>query len=64
MHPETRYARAGSIHIAYQVFGDGPVDLVFVPGWVSHVDVFWDEPIVARFLLRLAEFSRVILFDK
>ena len=64
MLPETRYARAGSIHIAYQVFGDGPVDLVLVPGWVSHVDVFWDEPIVARFLLRLAEFSRVILFDK
>lgn len=64
MVPETHYAHAGSISIAYQVFGDGPVDLVLVPGWVSHVDVFWDEPIVARFLLRLAQFSRVILFDK
>jgi pimeloyl-ACP methyl ester carboxylesterase len=64
MIPETHYARANSIHIAYQVFGGGPVDLVLVPGWVSHIDVFWDEPIAARFLLGLAEFSRVILFDK
>ena len=64
MIPQTRYARAGGVHIAYQAFGNGPVDLVLVPGWVSNVDVFWDEPVVARFLLRLAEFSRVILFDK
>jgi pimeloyl-ACP methyl ester carboxylesterase len=64
MVPQTHYARNGSVNIAYQVFGDGPVDLVIVPGWVSNVDVFWDEPIVARFLLRLADFSRVILFDK
>lgn len=64
MIPETRYARAGSVNIAYQVFGSGSVDLVLVPGWVSNVDVFWDEPIVARFLSRLGEFSRVILFDK
>lgn len=62
--PQTRYAQSDSVNIAYQVFGSGPVDLVLVPGWVSNVDVFWDEPIVARFLLRLAEFSRVILFDK
>ena len=64
MIPDTRYARAGDVHIAYQVFGSGSFDLVLVPGWVSNVDVFWDEPLVARFLLRLAEFSRVILFDK
>ena len=64
MVPQTQYARAGSVHIAYQVFGEGPVDLVLVPGWVSNVDVFWDEPIVARFLQGLAAFCRVILFDK
>jgi pimeloyl-ACP methyl ester carboxylesterase len=64
MLPQTRYAKSDSINIAYQVFGTGPVDLVLVPGWVSNVDVFWDEPVVARFLLRLAEFSRVVLFDK
>ena len=64
MLPQTRYAKSDSVNIAYQVFGSGPVDLVLVPGWVSNVDVFWDEPVVARFLLRLAEFSRVVLFDK
>jgi hypothetical protein len=42
--PETRYARSGDVNIAYQVFGDGPRDLVFVPGWVSNVDFFWEEP--------------------
>jgi pimeloyl-ACP methyl ester carboxylesterase len=62
--PETRYARTGSVNIAYQVFGDGPHDLILVPGWVSNVDVFWDEPVVARFFQALASFSRVILFDK
>lgn len=64
MTPQTRYAQSGSISIAYQVFGEGPIDLVLVPGWVSNIDVFWDEPIVVRFLQQLAEFSRVILFDK
>jgi pimeloyl-ACP methyl ester carboxylesterase len=62
--PETRYARAGATHIAYQVFGEGPRDLVLVPGWISNVDVFWDEPVVARFLRALATFNRVLLFDK
>ena len=62
--PETRYARSGSVNIAYQVFGDGPVDIVFVMGWVSHLEYFWTEPSFARFLRRLASFSRVILFDK
>ncbi|HKG24314.1 MAG TPA: alpha/beta hydrolase, partial [Thermomicrobiales bacterium] len=61
---ETRYARSGDVHIAYQVVGDGPLDLVFVMGWVSHIDSFWEEPRVARFLRRLASFSRLILFDK
>ncbi len=64
MTPETRYARSGDINIAYQVVGDGPRDLILVPGWVSNVEVFWEEPAVARFLRRLASFSRLILFDK
>ena len=50
--------------IAYQVVGDGPLDLVWVPGWVSHVEAIWEEPSAARFLERLASFSRLILFDK
>lgn len=62
--PETRYARSGDVNIAYQVVGDGPVDLVFVMGWVSHLEYFWREPSFARFLRRLASFSRLILFDK
>ncbi len=62
--PETRYARSGDVNIAYQVVGDGPLDLVFVMGWVSHLEYFWREPSVARFLRRLATFSRLILFDK
>lgn len=61
---ETRYARSGDVHIAYQVVGEGPLDLVFVMGWVSSIDFFWAEPRVARFLKRLASFSRLILFDK
>ncbi len=61
---ETRYAKSGDVHIAYQVVGHGPLDLVFVMGWVSSIDWFWAEPRVARFLRRLASFSRLILFDK
>jgi pimeloyl-ACP methyl ester carboxylesterase len=64
MIPETRYARSGEVNIAYQTLGKGPADLVLVPGWVSNVDVFWEEPALARFLTRLASFSRLILFDK
>jgi pimeloyl-ACP methyl ester carboxylesterase/DNA-binding winged helix-turn-helix (wHTH) protein/class 3 adenylate cyclase len=59
-----QYARSGDVNIAYQVCGDGPVDLVFVMGWVSHLEYFWKEPSFARFLSRLASFSRLILFDK
>jgi pimeloyl-ACP methyl ester carboxylesterase/DNA-binding winged helix-turn-helix (wHTH) protein len=62
--PETMYARSGDVNIAYQVVGDAPLDLVFVMGWVSHLEYFWREPSFARFLLRLASFSRLILFDK
>ena len=64
-HPETRYAKtADGVHIAYQVVGEGPVDMVFVMGWVTNIEVMWDDPGFARFLDRLATFSRLILFDK
>jgi pimeloyl-ACP methyl ester carboxylesterase len=59
-----RYARSGDVNIAYQVLGSGPIDLVFVMGWVSHLEYYWREPSFARFLRRLARFSRLILFDK
>src|SRR5687767_2383052 len=62
--PETMYARSGDVNIAYQVIGDAPLDLVFVMGWVSHLEYFWREPSFAKFLLRLASFARLILFDK
>src|SRR5262245_22740222 len=61
---ETRYARSGDLSIAYQVVGEGPFDLVYVPGWVSNIDLMWDEPGYAAFLERLASFSRLIIFDK
>jgi pimeloyl-ACP methyl ester carboxylesterase len=63
--PETRYAKAADgVHIAYQVVGEGPIDLVFVMGWTTNIEAMWDEPRLARFLSRLASFSRLILFDK
>jgi pimeloyl-ACP methyl ester carboxylesterase len=62
--PVTRYAKSGDLNIAYQVVGEGPLDLVYVPGWISNVERAWDEPTYARFLTRLASFSRLILFDK
>ena len=64
MVPQTRYAKSGGVSIAYQVIGNGPIDLVLVPGWVSNLDVFWEEPRLERLLTRLASFSRLILFDK
>jgi pimeloyl-ACP methyl ester carboxylesterase len=64
MKPQTRYARSGDVSIAYQVVGDGPRDLVLVAGWVTNIEVLWEEPSMARFLQRLAGFSRLILFDK
>ena len=62
--PETRYAKGRNGFVAYQEIGDGPVDLVFIPDWVTNVEVMWDEPSLARFLRRLASFSRLICFDK
>jgi class 3 adenylate cyclase len=62
--PKTRYARSGDVNIAYQIAGEGPIDLVYVPGWVSNIETAWEDPHVSRFLERLASFSRLILFDK
>jgi class 3 adenylate cyclase len=62
--PETRYAKSGDVNIAYKVVGDGPLDLVLVPGFVSHLDLDWEEPRYAHLLRRLASFSRLIMFDK
>jgi pimeloyl-ACP methyl ester carboxylesterase/DNA-binding winged helix-turn-helix (wHTH) protein len=62
--PRVSYAQSGPVNIAYEVIGSGPVDLVFVMGWVSHLEYFWNEPSFARFLGRLAGMARVILFDK
>lgn len=64
MQPAIRYAKSGDVHVAYQVIGEGPIDLVIVPGWVSHLEILWEEPQAAAFLRRLGEFSRLILFDK
>ena len=63
-YPETRYARGKDGNVAYQVVGDGPLDLVFIMHWVSNIDAMWDEPSLARFLCRLATFSRLLCFDK
>ena len=62
--PETRYVKSGDAHIAYQVVGDGPVDLIVVRGYISHVEVAWESPALASFYRRLASFCRLILFDK
>jgi pimeloyl-ACP methyl ester carboxylesterase len=64
MQPETRYVRCDNLHIAYQVVGAGPHDLVFVPGLASHLEHQWDEPLQAAFFQRLASFCRLIRFDK
>lgn len=61
---ETRYARSDQVSIAYQVVGDGPIDLVLVPGFISNLELGWEEPGLAGFYERLASFSRLILFDK
>jgi class 3 adenylate cyclase len=61
--PETRYASDGDVRIAYQAFGDGPIDLLFAIGGMIPVDVGWEDPGFARFMRRLASFSRVVIFD-
>ncbi len=62
--PKTRYAKSSGVNIAYQVIGEEPLDLVYVPGWLSNVEMMWENPMLARFLRRLASFSRLIVFDK
>src|ERR1051326_9625333 len=62
--PETRYARSGNVRIAYQILGNGPFDLVFVPVYVSNMDLYWEGPAWSDFFSRLAFFSRLLLFDK
>ncbi|HKO71812.1 MAG TPA: adenylate/guanylate cyclase domain-containing protein [Bradyrhizobium sp.] len=64
MQAVTQYAKSGDVHIAYQAFGDGPLNLVMVPGFVSNIENYWDQPDFARFLNRLAGYARVITFDK
>jgi class 3 adenylate cyclase/alpha-beta hydrolase superfamily lysophospholipase len=64
MAPITRYARSGDANVAYQVIGEGPLDLLFLPGWISQVEQLWEAPAVRRFLERLAVFTRLILFDR
>jgi class 3 adenylate cyclase len=62
--PETRYARNGDVHLAYQVFGEGPLDLVLVRGFMNHVELVWEHEPLARSLRGLASFARVITFDR
>ena len=62
--PATHYAKSGDVCVAYQIFGGGPIDLVFVPGWISHLDLWWDSPVTAGWLERFGRFARVIMFDK
>ncbi|MCG8700018.1 MAG: alpha/beta hydrolase, partial [Bacteroidales bacterium] len=62
--PTVQYTKSGDINIAYQVFGSGPVDLVYIPGWVSNIDWMWACPELVDFLKELGKMARVILFDK
>jgi class 3 adenylate cyclase len=62
--PELRYARSGDVRIAYQVLGEGPRDIAYATSIFSNIEVAWENPAIARFLERLASFSRLILFDK
>ena len=64
MFTGAKYARSGDVNIAYQVVGDGPIDLVLTFGWVSHLAYIWEQPAIASFLDRLASFTRLILYDK
>lgn len=64
MQPKTEFARNGEVAIAYQVIGDGPRDAVFIPGFAGHLDLMWSEPAYGRFMGRLADFSRLVLYDR
>lgn len=62
--PDIRYVRNGGVALAYQVLGDGPMDLVYVQGFINNIDIAWDNPYYARFLRRLSSFSRLIIMDR
>ena len=64
MRPKTKYTKSGDFNIAYQVIGNGPIDILYIPGWVSNIDMMWAEPRLAAFLTRLSLFARLIIFDK
>ena len=64
MVPETKYARSGDLHIAYQAAGEGPVDLIWVPTWIWQIEHVWEEPSITRLLERFASFARVVMFDR
>ena len=64
MQPVTRYAKSGDVHVAYQVFGEGALNLVLAPPFVSNIENYWESPDLSRWLLRLAGFARVAMFDK
>src|SRR5437667_6899123 len=64
LQPETRFAKSGELSIAYQVVGDGPVDLVYVPGFMSHVELNWEYAFYSSFFERLAKFCRLVILDK
>ncbi len=62
--PDVHYVRNGDVALAYQVFGDGPVELVYAPQWINNLEVAWGNPLFARFLNRLASFARVVFVDR
>lgn len=62
--PSTKYTKSDRINIAYQVFGNGPIDIVYIPGWVSNIDLMWECPELLHFFQELGKIARVILFDK
>jgi len=64
MKPKTKYTKSGDFNIAYQVIGEGSIDILYIPGWVSNIDMMWSEPRLAAFLTRLSLFARLIIFDK
>ena len=64
MAPAIRYARSGDVHVAYHVFGEGPLNVVLAPFFVSNIEVLWESPDFARWMLRLGSYARVAMFDK
>lgn len=62
--PDVRYVRPGGVALAYQVFGNGPVELVYAPQWINNLEIAWSNPLFARFLSRLGSFARVMFVDR